>query len=128
MVPKRPEAVCILVLNDNKVLGVSRKDNPNDFGLPGGKVEEDDYINPNPLEHAAKRELLEETGLIITSLKNVYSAPLGKYIATCFLAEVEGSIFTHESGVVKWCDKEEIISGCFGEYHKKMFEEVLGKD
>lgn len=31
-------AVCGLFVVDGKVLSVSRKDNPNDLGLPGGKI------------------------------------------------------------------------------------------
>jgi 8-oxo-dGTP diphosphatase len=40
------------------ILAVSRKDDPNAFGLPGGKVEHGETE-----EQAARRELLEETGV-----------------------------------------------------------------
>ena len=55
----RPDAALVIVLGEgDTVLGVSRPDDPADFGLPGGSVE------PGELsEVAAIREVLEETGL-----------------------------------------------------------------
>ena len=36
-------AVCVIIQNDDgKILGVSRKDDPNMFGLAGGKVDPED--------------------------------------------------------------------------------------
>ena len=36
------KAVCGLLFHNNKILSVSRKDNHNDFGLFGGKLENDE--------------------------------------------------------------------------------------
>ena len=61
---------CVVVLNeDNKILLQLRKDN-NCWGLAGGSLEMGEA-----LEQAAKRELLEETGLMANKLElfNVYS-------------------------------------------------------
>ena len=61
---------CVIVLNkDNRILLQLRKDN-NCWGLAGGSLE----IGES-LEQAAKRELLEETGLVANKLEffNVYS-------------------------------------------------------
>ena len=56
------EAVQIVILNEkNEVLAVSRKDNHKDFGLPGGKVDPEDFSNVD----AIIREVKEETGLDI---------------------------------------------------------------
>jgi mutator protein MutT len=47
-----------LIMNDNKVLAISRKNEPNNLGLPGGKVE----VGESPAE-CIVRELKEEVGL-----------------------------------------------------------------
>lgn len=50
----------LLINSDEKVLSVSRRNKPNDLGLPGGKLEP----NETPIE-ALIREVKEETGLIL---------------------------------------------------------------
>ena len=53
--------VCAVILNDKgEVLSVSRKDNHNDAGLIGGKVDQHEI-----LKEALYREVHEETGLSI---------------------------------------------------------------
>ena len=66
-------AVQVVLLNeDNEVLAVSRKDDHNDFGLIGGKVDEEDYYPSDECDstniRAAIREVKEETGLDIKGL------------------------------------------------------------
>ncbi|MFJ7826073.1 NUDIX hydrolase [Psychrobacillus sp. NPDC096623] len=61
---------CVIVINkENRLLLQLRKDN-NCWGLAGGSLEMGES-----LEQAAKRELLEETGLVANKLEllNVYS-------------------------------------------------------
>jgi len=59
-------------LKDGRVLGVSRRTDHIDWGLPGGKVDEDE----TPIE-ALVREVKEETGLTIDETKCtiVYERP-----------------------------------------------------
>lgn len=116
---KKQAATCLIFSGDGKVLAVSRKHNPNDFGLPGGKVDPGET-----LEQAAARELQEETGLVATSLKSVFntcSAGDNDFWTTTFLTTVEGEIDTDEAGVVRWVTPEVLCNGCFGAYNRALF-------
>lgn len=113
--------VCILILNaDGTVLSVSRKDDPNDKGLPGGKVEPGE----TPLA-AAMRELLEETGYEANDPRYwriVYHAMSDGKLALTY--EVPLTVLRKvrepsEAGVVAWVSPEMlIISKTFGEYNR----------
>lgn len=69
--PQEPEvAVGALVLKDQKVLLVKRSRPPSEglWALPGGKV-----LLGETLQQAAKREILEETGITIIPGEPIYS-------------------------------------------------------
>lgn len=114
-----PRAVCILIQNDEgQILGVSRKHDPNDFGLPGGKVDPDESE-----EEAVVRELKEETGLDITGIKKVFQHTAEReFWTSCWTGTVSGEIHTREKGVVRWIDKEVLLRGAFGEYNGRLFK------
>ncbi len=133
MEDKRPNighAVCAVIKNEEgKVLAVSRKDDPNKIGLPGGKVDPEDgtdYIG------AIVREVKEETGVDIFNAKEidtrVYSMnPEHLRTQHCFVAEYKGEIASREEldeagefGIVKWLDKSEFTF--YTEYNNWMFE------
>lgn len=116
-----PRTVAVLVFNeaDGTVLGVSRKDDPGLFSLPGGKVDDGETD-----EQAAKRELEEETGLSIKNLAIVHEGLCGDSYCTTYEGDVEGEIGTDEAGVVKWCRPSEIAYGAFGDYNQEVFDKA----
>jgi ADP-ribose pyrophosphatase YjhB (NUDIX family) len=118
-IAKRQRAVAILLFSQGMVLGVSRKTDSNDFGLPGGKVEDGEDF-----EDAAIRETLEETGLEIFGLQKVFERLDEEYYVETFAAQWKGYISTKEKGRVKWVTFEELKSGTFGKYNT-MLEKTL---
>lgn len=121
---KKAAQVVIIHPETGKILGVSRKDNHSDFGIPGGKYsfEEGDLTS----EDTVVRETLEETGIKLNKndLKLIHNEMWGERMQYTYLAPTyDGSkLFTKEAGVIKWCDPEEIIAGSFGEYNEIIFK------
>jgi 8-oxo-dGTP pyrophosphatase MutT (NUDIX family) len=132
------QCVCLLfskhLKNNEKVyLAVSRKDDHNDFGLPGGKVEELEV----PLI-ALYRECVEETSFIpwvptlIHRGKNI--APNGSEweILTYECLDIRESDIevSQEEGIVAWLPIEKLFEGSFGKYNKDMIADLRrrGKD
>lgn len=116
------QASCMLIFNEEmQILAVSRKNNPDDFGLPGGKVD----AGETP-EEAAVRELAEETGLMadINSLVRFFVADDGEYVTYTFIGKVNGEVDTGEAGVVKWVSPEELLRGSFADYNMKLFQKL----
>ena len=115
------ESVCALIFRGDKIIGVSRKDNHNDFGLIGGKVEPGESVI-----EALYRETKEETGLTITNHKLVFRRFDNGYFGNTFLCEAEGDIVTSETGRVKEVTWEELFNGSFGDYNRRLHKKIYG--
>ena len=120
-------AVMIIVNSEGYILGVPRKEDPNKWGLAGGKVDHGETT-----QQAALRETEEETGIKVGYCRQVYSRKeinrLGifdtTFITVCFYADTwKGEISTTE-GQPKWLFMEQFTdpkTGAFPEYNEKAF-------
>lgn len=106
--------------NGIMILGVARRDNPNEWGMPGGKR------NPEETEiEAAIRECREETGLIISNLKEINRRMVGPKEAVAFLCDWSG-IPTNQEGEPEchWLQPEDLMRGIFGEFNTTLFKKM----
>lgn len=122
------KAACVLVFSKDgtKILAVSRKDNKDDFGIPGGKVDEgESFID------AAIRETLEETGFTINITDTAKNNPFISYDGKCevrtFIATVKEDIpkkqiNEEETGVVTYVRASVLFKGSFGSYNKQLLD------
>lgn len=102
--------------NQFKVLLIQRKNDPfkDQWALPGGFVDEGE-----DLETAAKRELLEETGVEVSSMQQIQAFgdpgrdPRGHIISIAFLSRIyceEDIKPSDDAKEVKWFEVEELHS------------------
>lgn len=117
-------AVCALINCGGMYLAVSRKDNLEDFGLPGGKVD----VGEN-LEQALIREVLEETGYHVSvDINQPYyvngeDAGYTVYTFICTLAsQPYQPTAEKETGLVRFVTKDQLTkNSTFAFYNSDLF-------
>lgn len=121
--------VSIFVLReDGKCLAIARRDDPNNFGLVGGKVDKGELLSD-----AIIRETQEESGLIIREPHAVFTCmatsrrvPNKQYMTTTFIAStIEGTPKRqpNEPRLV-WTWPIMTIFGSYGEYNEKVIKHL----
>jgi len=125
------KASCLLII-DNSIshqpyfLAVSRKEDHNDFGIPGGKAEPDD----NNLLMTAIRETYEETGInaFEQNLYFLHAGMDGEYLVTTFYTyHWSGQIVPEKNGgLVKWLPLSKLKeSTCWKYYNTSVYHNYL---
>jgi len=105
-----------------RFLGVARRDNQNDFGLPGGKVEEGE----TELQ-AACRELEEETGIVAHPgcMQEVFRREGG---VTFRLGWPHGCNWVKKPKAgeprVDWVTANQLMDGSFGSYNVRLLAAI----
>ena len=96
---------------------MSRKDNPSDFGLPGGKIEdgEQPFI-------AMVREMVEETSFSpvdaeLFEVTEHQGYQLHTFTCSGVMKTTEVAL---ELGVVAWVRPEVLTKGSFGKYNQRL--------
>ena len=105
---------------DGRYLCVIDNDNPTRIGLPGGRIEPNEFT-----EDAAVRELWEETGLVtdalqLVSVDNFMERQVSLFIVDSYDGDLRGS----REGRVGWCNVATLVSGFFGDYYSRVFKKL----
>lgn len=119
----KEDAVQVVIINnDGEVCLVSRKDDHDDFGLVGGKVDEGETLG-----QAAIRECKEETGIKITNLRLIFAMHRKNRMGYTYLADYTGEIDydkEKEPHIVKWGKMVEATKGSFAYWNKMVTDSM----
>jgi len=118
-----PRCAVALIMNDRgEILAVSRKDNHEDLGLPGGKLEPRETFSD-----AVVREIEEEVGIRIVRMTAVFDHPDREFQAVTFLVhQWEGEPRSVEGAAVRWVSPSRLLTPecSFRDYNQALFEHL----
>lgn len=125
------KAAVVLIVEDGKILTVSRKYDLTKFSLPGGKVD----LEESPAE-AAIREAFEETGIIVRDVIYIFNSPdvsddldNPSFDTFCYFANKwTGIPSCKEGAVVKWMSVNDLLNnGIFVAFNTRAISELNNK-
>ena len=113
----KPDAVVVVIVRGEQVLGVSRIDNHDDWGLPGGTVE----AGESP-EQAGIRETKEETDVDVLALVKLEAISYrGRTVHAYVATQIAGEPRASDEGAVAWVTWEQLGRGTYGDYNRRLF-------
>lgn len=117
-------AAVILIEQDGMLLAVSRKNDHQDLGLPGGKIEPGE----SPIS-AACREAVEELDRpicnpILVDVANIKGISVFIYRAD-LIGNIDKKYVNKEGALVTWAAPSRICTGSFGKFNKKFVLPLL---
>ena len=117
------QAAIVVVPKGPLVLAVTRGSNIYDLAFPGGKLDPGEQ----PIE-AAKREVFEETGLVIGHLNFVtkFQNKDGYLVHAFTTDDYNGTVRGSDEGMSLWVDPEDLTdSSCsFRVYNKRLLKKM----
>ena len=126
-------ASVMIIVKDGLVLGVSRKNKHDSFGLPGGKLNKDESSKDiETYMEAAIRETKEETNIDVTSCEFLFSRKQSdkRSFTHCFYAvSWSGEPTQLENFIVKWISVEELTgnNSAYPKYNTRAFKLLKSK-
>ena len=108
---------------DEQYLAISRKDNYNDFGFVGGKIDKTEFAYT-----AMCREVREEVGVRIINALPFFLFPdsKGRLCLAFYIEKYEGELRSLEGPPIKWVSPEflELPTNTYHEYNKELFKHL----
>lgn len=126
-------AVITIVIHDGHVLMVSRPENPNQFGMPGGKVERGEKARD-----AAVREIYEEAGLKLPAdsleflLQRIVPSrrePDTFYETWCYVARLDKveELTSPEGLQIKWVEPWQIVQPPYAYFNSMTYQALCNE-